>query len=160
MIEEELQIMKRRKSQDRRGAVTVEFALIAPLFVAMFIGMTQVTHLMQAQNQFAMAAREGARTAMHERTSGEGGPSTNDKMIKDVRNFLNANGLPGDDVDVIIADANDENIDFDLDDPNNEYEYFQLIIEYAAKDLITGHPPGSEEFKISARVVFRNGKID
>lgn len=152
--------MRLRKAKDRRGAVAVEFAFIAPLFVAMFVGLTQVTYLMQVQNQFAMAAREGARTASFERSSSEGGPSTNDKMIEDIRNFLNANGLPGDDVDVIIADADDELVEFDLDDPDNEYEYFQVIVEHSAADLFQTAPPGSDEFKISARVIFRNGAVD
>ena len=153
--------MTRRKQDDRRGAVTVEFAFVAPLFVTMFVGLTQVCYLLQVQNQFAMAAREGARSAVYERNAFEGnGQSTNERVEQDVRRFLNASGLPGDDVDVIIADLADQNITFDLDDPANEFEYFQLVIEYAASDLLSMAPPGADEFKISARVVFRNGRVD
>lgn len=153
--------MKRRKPRDRKGAVTVEFAFIAPLFVTMFVGLTQVCYLLQCQNQFAMAAREGARSAVHERNNSSGdGTSTNERVEQDVRRFLNASGLPGDDVNVIIADADAQDIAFDLDDPANEFENFQLIIEYPVNELLSAAPPGSDEFNISARVVFRNGQVE
>lgn len=154
--------MKRRNRKDRRGAVTVEFAFVAPVFVTLFVGMTQIGFLMQVQNQFSVAAREGARSAVYERSlfRGQNGQTTNERVINDVRQYLNASGLPGDDVDVLIATADDIDIPFDLDDPDNAYDYFQLVIEYSVSDLLSVPPPNADEFKISSRVVFRNGRVD
>lgn len=151
--------LRKLRQSNRRGAVTVEFAFVAPLYATVFAGLTQVCYLLQVQNQFAMAAREGARAAVYEKNElGIGDQSTNEKVIEDVRKFLNANGLPGDDVDVYISEPFDTDTSFDLDDPDNDLRYFQVAIEYAADELMSMAPPGAEEFKISSRIVFRNGR--
>lgn len=143
----------------RDGVVSVEFAFVAPVFVIMVVGLSQASYLFNVQNQFLIAAREGARIATHERSGFiNENSSTNQKIETDIRNFLTANGLPGDDVDVFIADPDDKDIPFDLDAPENDLGYFQVRIEYAAGDLLSVPPPGTDSFLIAAKLVFRNGR--
>lgn len=52
----------------RRGAATVEFALVAPVFLTMILGVTEVSRMFEMQNQLQVAAREGARTGVMDRT--------------------------------------------------------------------------------------------
>jgi Flp pilus assembly protein TadG len=44
-----------------RGAAAVEFALVLPLLVLVFLGIVQFSQAFQVQAQLAAAAREGAR---------------------------------------------------------------------------------------------------
>jgi Flp pilus assembly protein TadG len=49
---------------DERGAVAVEFALVALVLVALIFGMVDAARLVIADQDVAMAAREGARYAL------------------------------------------------------------------------------------------------
>ena len=55
--------MRKRKNtrrDQRRGAVAVEFAVIAPVFLAIALGIIEVGRVVEAQNLLETAAREGA----------------------------------------------------------------------------------------------------
>lgn len=52
--------MKRKR---RKGAAAVEFAIIAPVFVGLVLGMLEVGSCLTAQQRLNNAAREGARQA-------------------------------------------------------------------------------------------------
>lgn len=145
-------------SRSRRGAVAVEMALVAPLFVLLAWGMAEASRLYDVQNQLHVAAREGARVASMDRrgltTSNE---TTNAKVVRDVRNILEANGLPSEQVEVAIVDPFDHATPFDLDSPVNRLELFELkvALPYAA---LVGVDRAGDLFTISARVVFRNAR--
>ena len=47
----------------RRAAAIVEFALIAPLFLLLFLGIVEMGRLLMVQGMLVNAAREGARQA-------------------------------------------------------------------------------------------------
>jgi Flp pilus assembly protein TadG len=49
---------------DRRGAATVEFALVAPLFLLLMLAIFEFTRAMSASVTLANAARAGARAAI------------------------------------------------------------------------------------------------
>jgi len=146
-----------RKRTRRKGAAAVEFAVVAPVFVAIVLGVAEASYLFDVQNQLATAAREGARLAGMDRTGLLQGQTTNDKITADIQNYLNANGLPGDQADVLIVDPADHTTPFNLDEPSNHLELFELRVEmpYAA---LNGLGSSSSELTLSSKIVFRNAQ--
>ena len=142
----------------RRGVAAVEVAFVAPLFVVLALGVSEAGRLYDAQNQLALAAREGGRLAAMDR---EGllapGQSTNAKIVADIKNFLISNGLPSDEVGVHIVDAYDHVTPFNLDDPANRLKLFELRVELPTS-AIGGVEMSSDDFLLVAKVVFRNGR--
>ena len=148
-------IMRRRRyarSEKRRGAVAVEFAVVAPVFVAIALGVIEVGRAYEAQNLLASAAREGGRFGSMDRTGmALEGQSSNDKLIADVKSFLAAAGVPPEQVNVEITHAGSEAV-FDLDDPANELALFEVQVEVAYSAIsyssvlrpADGHPGVSE----------------
>lgn len=53
-----------RKARARRGTATVEFAIVAPLFLLFLMGIVEMGRVMMVQNVLIAAAREGARAAI------------------------------------------------------------------------------------------------
>ena len=72
----------------RRGAVMVEFALVAPLFVVLVLGMIEVARMLMVQEILVNAAREGARAAV---SPGE----TDAQVNQTVDNYLAASKVTG-----------------------------------------------------------------
>ena len=144
---------------DRKGVATVEFAFVVPIFLVLILGMIEVSRLLDTQNQVAVAAREGARlAAMRREGLLDEGESFNVKVTDDIRHILTANGLNGDAAEIYIVDAEDHTTEFDLDDPDNDLELFELRIEipYSAFNSHVVELP--ESMDIVASVVFRNGR--
>lgn len=52
------------RPRDRRGAATVEFAFVAPLFFALVIGMIEYGQLVRAKNTLTSISRDMARVAV------------------------------------------------------------------------------------------------
>jgi hypothetical protein len=131
-------------------------ALLAPIFVAMIAGLAEAGRLLDTQTTLATAARLGARLATMDRSDiGNNGQSTNVKVIQDVRTFLNASNLPGEAADVFIVDPSDHTTPFDLDNPANDMELFELRVELPYSAL-TGM--ASDSWSMTAKVVFRNSR--
>jgi hypothetical protein len=152
------QTTKPAKRRSRRGAVSVEFAIIAPVLLTMVVGVVEASRLFDSQNLLASAAREGARLAAMDREGMfENGQSTNDKIEDDVRNILASQGYDPDDVEVDILHA-DTDTPFDLDDPDNNLELFRLRIKIPYSEYASNYVPGGEEFTLGTEVVFRNGR--
>jgi Flp pilus assembly protein TadG len=77
-----------RKSSDRRGVAAVEFALVAPLFVALLLGIIEFGRMLMVQEILVNAAREGARAAIQ--------PGETDAQVTTViSNYMSAAGIPG-----------------------------------------------------------------
>jgi Flp pilus assembly protein TadG len=53
----------------RRGVAAVEFAVIAPIFVIMILGIIEIGRAMMVQQILTNASREGARRAIVEKTT-------------------------------------------------------------------------------------------
>ncbi len=143
----------------RRGAVTIEFALMAPVFLVLVLGVTETSRMFEVKNQLAVAAREGARMAAMERSGlVADGQSTNAKVIADVKNFLEASGLDPSDVNVEIVSHADPSTGFNLDDPANSLKYFELKISVPFEAASAVCPPDLTEYNLQSKIVFRNSK--
>lgn len=82
--------------RSRVGASAVEFALIAPLFVAMFFGIVEIGRGMMVQQVLIQASREGAREAAL--------PEATTKSVKDVvQQFATDSGTPVDRDDISVT---------------------------------------------------------
>ena len=139
----------------------MELAFVAPVCVALLLGMIEAARLYDVQTNLATAVREGARLAAMDRSDMDlGGCSLNDKMAADVRNYLDSVGLPGDCVDVVIATANDPEVPFDFDDPNNDLELFRLRVELLYSDINPLYPLDLDDpsATLVAEVFFRNAR--
>jgi len=151
--------LTKRPGKRRRGVASVEFAVVAPLFVTIVMGVAQVSQLFDVQNELAIAAREGARLASMDRTGMlDGQQTTNEKITADIKNFLTSNGLSGDDVNVHIVDPDDHVSVFDFDDPNNDLELFELRVELPYSSVSGLGGSASNGLMMSAKVVFRNAR--
>lgn len=145
--------------KQRRGVVAVEFAVVAPILLAVVFGLIQLGRAFEAQNLIEVAAREGARFASMDR-DGMLAPneSATDKLINDMKNFLASNGIDKDDVTVEVKDFENPDQDFDLDDPANDLKLFEVRVSVDWSSVsVTPVSPGSDH-AMMASVVFRNGR--
>jgi Flp pilus assembly protein TadG len=139
--------------------VTVEFAFVAPVFLTIMLGVTQVSRLFDVQNQLAVAVREGARLAAMDRTGMlSDGQTTNDKIEQDVRNILTANGLPGSDAEVHIVNPDDHVTTFDLDNSANNLKLFELRVELPCSTVSSLANATCSDATLRAKIVFRNAR--
>jgi|GEM_PF-1063031 len=141
---------KRTKSgiafQNRRGVAAVEFALIAPVFLALILGMVAVRRAVHTSTIMdAALAQSGRLASMDADLNLPSGMNLNDKIILDVRNFLRASGIENDETNLIVTitradDADGEPLDpmpnppsagdnFDLSDSENRNRLFRIGIE-------------------------------
>jgi hypothetical protein len=134
-------------------------ALIAPVFLTLILGMAETSRLYEVQNMLSIAAREGARVAGMEREGlVEDGNGINQKIISDVKKFLTANGLPGDEASVYITQPGDDVTAFDLDNPDHELELFRVRVDIPYSEVNPFCVPYNDDWMMSANIVFRNGR--
>jgi len=140
---------------NRRGAVAVEMALVAPVFVTLVLGVAEASRWLETQNLLSSVAREGARLAALDRSDLlNPGQTTNSKIETDVKNFLTASGLEGDEASVFIVDPSDHTTTMDLDASENELALFELRVELPF--TCVGVPGGSPTLNLVSKIVFRN----
>jgi hypothetical protein len=143
----------------RRAAVAVEFAFVAPFLISTALGIIELTRAYDAQNLLETAAREGARFASMDREGLlEEGETTNSKLIQDVKDFLATSGFEPADIEVTISDADNPESPFDLDDPDNNLELFQVEISIPYSSISYTPVSAEHDFTMSASIVFRNGQ--
>lgn len=148
---------RRTAAKDRRGAVTVEMALIAPVFLAILLGVTEASRMYEIQNQLSSAIREGSRLAAMDREGYLDGQSTNQKVVNDVKNLLDAAGVPGSAADVTIK-HHDSDIDFDLDDPANDLDLFTVTLSISMEDVNVLYGAADSDAYMSASITLRNAR--
>jgi Flp pilus assembly protein TadG len=150
-----------RGVEHRRGAAAVEFALLAPVLVAMVMGSIQAGYNFDNSEKMFSAIRQSGRLATLECTAPvQSGQTLNQKIIQDVQNSLTADGLPGSQMTVTIthADGGSAGSTFDLSDPNNSLQYFKISVSVPYSALNTGNFLPSSSNSMSASVVFRCGQ--
>jgi len=149
----------KKSQQPHRGVAAVEFAFIAPMLLAIALGMIELTRVYDAQYLLQSAAREGARFASMDRDGMLGeGESTNTKLANDVKNLLASSGIPAGDIEVNILDHNEPDETFDLDDPTNDLKLFdvEIVVPYSS----VSYSPVStvNDYDLTASITFRNGR--
>ena len=147
------------KANCRRGAATVEFAVIAPVMMTIVLGVYEVSRVLDMQTTMSQAVRDGARLGAMDRTDFlNPGQTTNEKMIQDVLNVLESNGLNTEYAVVEVLQETSD-VEFDLDDPDNEMELFRLRAWLPYNAAATGqHIPSPFDFGMTAEITFRNGR--
>ncbi len=162
-----MQVIRRRQSvprtgEDRRGAALVEFAIVAPLFLTLILGTVEIGNALEASSQINASLREAGRLAgMDWVDLVDEGETPNQKVIRDIRNFLKAAGYPGDDLGITITSAEDSDFGeaFDLGDPDNEMRLFQIEATIPF-EKISAFPHGfMNGHNVSGRIVMRAGRI-
>jgi len=150
---------QKARPAERRGAVAVEFAIVAPVLLALMFGMIEMGRAFEMKNLLEVAAREGARFASMDR---EGmlaeGQSANTKLIQDVKNFLASNGIARDDIEVSVNDYENPDQEFDLDDPENDLKLFEVRIAVDYSNVSVTHVAAADDYALTGSVVFRNGR--
>jgi Flp pilus assembly protein TadG len=81
---------RRLRRSDRRGVAAVEFALVAPLFFLLVLGMLEFGRMVMVQQVLTNAVREGARVAVMD-------GATSDDVKATVRTYLSNALLPATD---------------------------------------------------------------
>src|SRR5881396_1730683 len=81
-----LTVRCKNRSLARRGAATVEFAIIVPFLIALTLGMIEVTHVAQTKNCLTDAARSSCRLAIQP-------GSSNQAVTDNINTILSANGI-------------------------------------------------------------------
>ena len=77
-----------RQRSDRRGVVAIEFALVAPVFFALILGIIEFGRMLMVQEILVNAAREGARAAIQ--------PNETDAQTAGVvSTYMSAAGISG-----------------------------------------------------------------
>jgi Flp pilus assembly protein TadG len=143
-------------SNIRRGTATVEFAIMAPVFFVMLLGLLEATRLFETHGMMAQAARDGARLGSMDRSEWVSkGIRSNDKIISDIRNNLAAAGIDAGQIDVAIEFPNQPGQVFDLDDQANDLDLFQVRVTIPLAAVSTLHIPDRAGFQLSSTVVFR-----
>lgn len=151
--------MPRSTRAKRRGAVAVEFACVAPLLLAVIVGLLELSRLYSVQNFLEAAAREGARFAGLDRSGLMlGNQTANEKLITDVKNYLASNNINPSAVTVEVVRASDPSEEFDLDDPDNALELFQVRVEVPYSEVCYASLQRPDDYNLAAVLTFRNGR--
>ena len=143
----------------RKGAVAVEFAIVAPVLLALLFGMIQYGKAFEIQNQLQVAAREGARFASMDHAGMlTAGQTSNQKLIEEVKSFLATYGINKNDVTVGVKDHANPTADFNLDDPANDLKLFDVKVSVNFSKVSLRPVSAGNDYGLTAKVVFRNGK--
>lgn len=135
--------MKKRQQQpqsknNRSGAALVEFAIVAPLLITLILGTLELGIAMRASTILVSAVREGGRLASMD-FSGKmkSGETANQKVKRDIQNFITASGLNGSKVSVSIRHEGGDNdgANFDLEDKNNNLKLFRIRAKIGYADV-------------------------
>lgn len=155
------QTSRRRLQPDRQGSATVEFALVAPLLIALILGGIETGFNFDSTHKMYACVRQSGRlAAMDNAEKLLSGQSANDKVILDIQNALTAEGLPGNQATVTITHASgaSEGDTFDLSSSANDLKYFRLKVTIPYSAVNTDNFLPSTMSQLSASVVFRKGK--
>jgi len=154
-------IRTKSRSHRRRGVAIVEFAILLPVFLALVLGIVELGGAGQTANTMTSALREGGRLAsMDWEDYIPDGMTVNQKVTADIRTFIKASGLPGDEVTISItsAEGGDEGQDFDLADPDNALRLFRISAEIPYSAVSTYPAMFMKDQIVTASLALRAGR--
>ena len=108
------------------------------------------------------AVREGGRLAsMDWKGVVSGNMTANQKVISDIRNFLVASGLPGNDMTISIthAEGASEGQTFVLSDPENRNKLFKIQVAVPYSDVSNLPATFMKDQSLVASIVLRAGRV-
>lgn len=165
----------------RRGVEAIEFAMVLVFFPAIVMGMLEFGRAFEVSQWLTAAAREGARLGMlynvitdRERnlgvTAGTVGPpitEANEKVKKDVQNFLRAARVPADAVQVYITTPDGSPVDgagnpqtppeFDLDNYSTSAgNYFKVLVTVPFEEVSYLTPTYLSGATLSGQIIVRH----
>ncbi|MEM7315078.1 MAG: TadE family protein [Planctomycetota bacterium] len=152
----------KRSRKTRKGIAATEMAIIAPVFLLLFLGVVEMSEAINANDVLSTALREGGRLASMDfaEISMEDN-DINGKVEDDIKNFLRASEFPADSVTVNIVHADGQNAgaDFDLADPANYLKYCKIeaVVPYSAISQYPVHYLAGQN--LTSSFVFRMGKV-
>jgi Flp pilus assembly protein TadG len=88
----------------RKGAVAIEFAILAPIFLMLLLGMIDFSRTLMVQSLLNDAARQGARAAALD-------GATSAEVTTAVRNTLQQTTVDADTVTAVVEPSNLANVD-------------------------------------------------
>ncbi len=149
-------------ANDRRGTATVEFAVIAPIFLILILGTWEMGTAVKASNNLTAAVREAGRLASMDFTGSLATNQTaNQKVIQDIRAFLNASGLPGAQATITIthADGASAGQTFDLQNKNNYLGLFRITATIPFSSVSVFPNKIMKNSVLKAELVNRRGRV-
>ncbi|QDU81067.1 TadE-like protein [Polystyrenella longa] len=152
-----------RCSEQRRGAAAVEFALTAPIFLILILGVVEIGTVLDVSNKLETAVRGGCRLASTDWvTVVPEGVSLNEKIVSDIENYLQAVGVPKEHVviQIVGAEGDMEGQPFDLNDPDNEHGLFKVSATIPYGNVGTFSSKYMTQRDVSASLVFRSGRVN
>lgn len=147
----------------RDGAATVEFALVAPLFMILILGVAEMGRAIDVSTNLTAAIREGGRLAsMNSADSIPVGMTANDKVIHDIRNMLIAGGISGDKVEITISHAEGPQAgnSFNLESEANYLKLFKIQAQVAYSDVSYFPLRTMAGQNLTSSIVFRLGRSE
>ena len=150
---------RRPARRARRGAAFVEFAAVAPFFVALAVMSMETAACIHTVSRLDAALREAGRLAAMDWDETLPGRTTpGQKLEQDVKNFLAASGVPRADVQFRMTHAEGAQAGqpFELGDPANRLGIFEMAASVPT-------PPGYFarlwfRDRLTARFAFRAGR--
>ncbi len=148
------------QASDRRGAATVELAMVLPLLLSLVLGVAEFSRAINAYNQMFAAVREGGRlAAMDFSEFVTNNQTANQKVERDIRAFLSASGLPGNAMTITITEP-DSQVTFDLQNPNNYLRNVRITASIPYSSISNLPAKFLGETTLSASMVYRKGRVD
>lgn len=146
----------------RAGAAVVEFAILFPIIVMTLIGISEIGRANNAGAQLTSAVREAGRLAsMDIRDMVPDGMTANQKIVNDVKQFLNLAGFPGDLVTVTIthAEGSSAGQSFDLENPENYLKLLTIDASIPFEEVSVFPIRFMRGRDLSATITFRRGRV-
>lgn len=126
------QFRQRNQVQNRSGIAVVECGIVLPVMLVLVLGLIEIGTALRASTIIQSAVREAGRLAsMDWRYVVKNGETPNEKVERDLRNFVTASGLPGDDllISIVYAEGPGAGSSFDIADEDNELELMLIEVQ-------------------------------